>query len=139
VFAGNFCAFGKRTMQLPTEDDFQAKDGIDQRIGGRSCWLSPRPAKNRWLFPCIGVTGGDTITVLNADKQLIRVRISFIGAPDRRQAFGSRAKQAMSEPVFNRGDGAPDPTRSIATGVWLPKSWLTVRTPALSCSNKASA
>src|SRR5262245_2080033 len=50
----------------------------------------------------IGITDGDTIRVLTADKQQIRGRIAFIDAPERGQAFGQRAKQAMSELVFGK-------------------------------------
>ena len=49
---------------------------------------------------CVAVIGGDTIRVLTADQQLLRVRLAFIDAPKRRQAFGIRAKQAMSDLVF---------------------------------------
>jgi micrococcal nuclease len=37
---------------------------------------------------------------LTVDQQLLRVRLAFIDAPERRQAFGTRAKQAMSDLVF---------------------------------------
>lgn len=50
----------------------------------------------------VGVTDGDTVKVLTATNQQIRVRLAFIDAPERGQAFGSRAKQAMSELVFGK-------------------------------------
>jgi hypothetical protein len=50
----------------------------------------------------VGVTDGDTIKVLVADQQLLRVRLAFCDAPEKKQAFGARAKQAMSELVFGR-------------------------------------
>ena len=49
---------------------------------------------------CVAVIDGDTIRVLTVDQQLLRVRLAFIDAPERRQAFGTRAKQAMSDLVF---------------------------------------
>jgi endonuclease YncB( thermonuclease family) len=49
-----------------------------------------------------GIVDGDTINVLIQAKQQIRVRIAFIDAPERGQAFGQRAKQAMSELVFGK-------------------------------------
>jgi endonuclease YncB( thermonuclease family) len=51
---------------------------------------------------CIGVTDGDTIRVLTAANQQIQVRLAFIDAPEEGQAFGQRAKQAMSELVFGK-------------------------------------
>jgi len=50
----------------------------------------------------IGITDGDTIRVLTTANQQIRVRIAFCDAPEKGQAFGQRAKQAMSELVFGK-------------------------------------
>jgi endonuclease YncB( thermonuclease family) len=50
----------------------------------------------------VGVTDGDTLKVLVADQKLLRVRLAFCDAPEKKQAFGSRAKQAMSELVFGK-------------------------------------
>src|SRR5262245_59085812 len=50
----------------------------------------------------IGVVDGDTIRVLSAERQQIRVRIAFIDAPEKGQPFGQRAKAAMSELVFDK-------------------------------------
>jgi micrococcal nuclease len=50
----------------------------------------------------VGVTDGDTIKVLVADQQLLRIRLAFCDAPEKKQAFGARAKQAMSELVFGK-------------------------------------
>ena len=50
----------------------------------------------------VGVTDGDTIKVLTAEKQLLRGRIAFLDTPELGQAFGRRAKQAMSQLVFGK-------------------------------------
>jgi len=50
----------------------------------------------------VGVTDGDTLKVLVADQKLLRVRLAFCDAPEKKQGFGSRAKQAMSELVFGK-------------------------------------
>ena len=55
-----------------------------------------------WYGCCVGVSDGDTIKVLTDAKQQIRVRIAFIDAPEKGQAFGRRAKEAMSELVFGK-------------------------------------
>ena len=51
---------------------------------------------------CVGVTDGDTIRVLTADQQQFRIRLAWIDAPEKSQAFCQRAKQAMSELVFGK-------------------------------------
>jgi len=49
----------------------------------------------------IGVLDGDTVEVL-VDKNPVRVRLEQIDAPERRQAFGTRSRQALSAYVFDR-------------------------------------
>jgi endonuclease YncB( thermonuclease family) len=51
---------------------------------------------------CVGVTDGDTIKVLTTEKQLLRIRVAWIDAPEMGQAFGQRAKQSMSALVFGK-------------------------------------
>jgi endonuclease YncB( thermonuclease family) len=50
----------------------------------------------------VGVSDGDTITVLDAAKQQHKIRLSGIDAPEKAQAFGNVAKQRMSDMVFNK-------------------------------------
>jgi endonuclease YncB( thermonuclease family) len=50
----------------------------------------------------VGVTDGDTVKVLTAEQQLLRVRVAWIDAPESSQAFGQRPKQAMSILVFGK-------------------------------------
>lgn len=50
----------------------------------------------------VGVSDGDTITVLDASKTQHVVRIGGIDAPERKQPFGSAAKEALSSMVFDR-------------------------------------
>ena len=49
-----------------------------------------------------GIVDGDTIDVLIFSRQQIRVCLAFVDAPERGQAFGQRAKRAMSELVFGK-------------------------------------
>lgn len=49
----------------------------------------------------IGVVDGDTIDVL-ADGRPVRVRLAEIDAPERRQAYGTKARQALAELAFRR-------------------------------------
>ena len=38
----------------------------------------------------IGISDGDTIRVLVANNQLLRIRVAFLDAPEMHQAFGQR-------------------------------------------------
>jgi len=49
----------------------------------------------------VGVTDGDTITVLAAEHT-IKVRLAEIDTPERGQPWASRAKQALSDKVFGQ-------------------------------------
>lgn len=50
----------------------------------------------------VGVADGDTLTILMTDKSKVRVRLAAIDAPERKQAFGTRAKQALSTICFGK-------------------------------------
>jgi endonuclease YncB( thermonuclease family) len=50
----------------------------------------------------VGVLDGDTVDLLTANKELVRVRLAGIDAPEKRQPFGNVAKKALSDLVFNR-------------------------------------
>ncbi|WP_137940357.1 thermonuclease family protein [Chitinivorax sp. B] len=50
----------------------------------------------------VGVADGDTITVLDASQIQHKVRFAFIDAPEKNQAWGQRAKQALSDRVFGQ-------------------------------------
>lgn len=49
----------------------------------------------------IGLADGDTITVLR-DRQQVKVRLAQIDAPEKAQAFGNRARQALADMVFRK-------------------------------------
>ncbi len=51
----------------------------------------------------VGVTDGDTITVLDEmDKGNFKIRLDKIDAPEKKQAFGSKAKQFLSSLIFGK-------------------------------------
>lgn len=51
----------------------------------------------------VGVSDGDTITILdNLDKGRFRVRLYGIDAPEKRQAFGNKAKGYLSGLIFGK-------------------------------------
>jgi micrococcal nuclease len=50
----------------------------------------------------VGVSDGDTITVLDDQKRQHKIRLEGIDAPESRQDYGSRAKQSLSDLVFGK-------------------------------------
>lgn len=50
----------------------------------------------------VGVADGDTITVLDADKTQHKIRLSGIDAPEKKQPYGQRSKQSLSDLVFGK-------------------------------------
>jgi len=50
----------------------------------------------------VGVTDGDTVTVLDGSKTQHKIRLAGIDAPEKKQAFGARSKQSLSDLVFDR-------------------------------------
>ena len=50
----------------------------------------------------VAVSDGDTLTLLDASHEKHRVRLSGIDAPERRQAYGERAKQHLAALVFRK-------------------------------------
>lgn len=60
----------------------------------------PNPAEVQGLV--VGVADGDTVTVLDGGQNQHRIRLAYIDAPEKAQPFGQRAKQALSDKVFQR-------------------------------------
>jgi len=50
----------------------------------------------------IAISDGDTLTLLTAEKQQVKVRLGEIDTPESGQPYGARAKQALSDLVFGK-------------------------------------
>ncbi len=50
----------------------------------------------------VGITDGDTITVLDATNRQHKIRLSGIDAPEKKQAFGNISKQTLADLVFSK-------------------------------------
>lgn len=50
----------------------------------------------------VGIADGDTVTVLDANRQQHKIRLAGIDAPEKAQAFGDRSKQSLAALVFNK-------------------------------------
>jgi hypothetical protein len=66
------------------------KDAVAAKIDGR----------------IVGVADGDTVIILDAAKVQHKIRLDRIDVPEKKQAFGEKAKQHLSE-MGNFRDGPP--------------------------------
>jgi endonuclease YncB( thermonuclease family) len=65
--------------------------------------LTPFSAlSNEWTGTVVGISDGDTLTVLNASKRQVKIRMAEIDAPESKQAFGQKSKQSLSDICFKK-------------------------------------
>lgn len=50
----------------------------------------------------VGVADGDTLTVLDSSKGQTKIRLHQIDAPEKKQDFGQRSKQSLSDLVYGK-------------------------------------
>ena len=50
----------------------------------------------------VGVSDGDTVTVLTAEHRQFKIRLSGIDAPEKKQPFGAHAKETLSRQLFGQ-------------------------------------
>jgi endonuclease YncB( thermonuclease family) len=55
-----------------------------------------------WTGTVVGISDGDTLTVLNENKRQIKIRLAEIDAPESKQAFGQKSKQSLSDLCFKK-------------------------------------
>jgi len=63
---------------------------------------APTLAAETVVGKVVSVADGDTLTILAAGNRQIRVRLNAIDAPEKNQAYGQRAKQALSDLCFGK-------------------------------------
>lgn len=56
----------------------------------------------------VGVSDGDTITVLDAQKTQYKIRVAGIDAPEKSQDFGNRSKEHLSDLVYGKTVNLPE-------------------------------
>jgi endonuclease YncB( thermonuclease family) len=49
----------------------------------------------------VGITDGDTLTLLLPEKRQLKIRLAEIDTPERRQPYYQKAKQALADRVFS--------------------------------------
>lgn len=67
-------------------------------LSGLTLWVQGAEIAGR----VVGVSDGDTITVLDNQRVQHKVRLQGIDAPEKKQPFGQRSKEHLSNQVFNR-------------------------------------
>lgn len=80
---------------------------------------SPGPVETP-LGKVVAIADGDTVTVLTSEKKQVKVRLRGIDAPERKQAFGTKARDrlaelAMGKTVAAAGEGRDKYGRTIAS------------------------
>ena len=50
----------------------------------------------------VGVSDGDTVTLLTAENRQFKIRLSGIDAPEKKQPFGAHAKETLARQLFGQ-------------------------------------
>lgn len=50
----------------------------------------------------VGISDGDTLTLLTDQREQVRIRLSDIDTPERHQPYGTRARQVLSDLAFGQ-------------------------------------
>jgi endonuclease YncB( thermonuclease family) len=50
----------------------------------------------------VGVSDGDTVTLLDANQRQYKIRLTGIDAPEKKMPFGQRSKEHLSDLIFNK-------------------------------------
>lgn len=83
---------------LPWTPRLRVRRWVSRWLG---CWgvclLMQSASAEVLLGRVVGVTDGDTVTVLNPDNRPVKVRLAGIDAPERKQAFGQRSKDTLAQ------------------------------------------
>lgn len=64
--------------------------------------LTPPASADTIHGEIVGVSDGDTVTVLDHDNVSTKVRLSGIDAPEKRQPHGEKSRQSLAEMVFGK-------------------------------------
>lgn len=55
-------------------------------------------------YKVVGITDGDTITVIETNNEInkLKVRLAEIDAPEKKQPYGTKSKEILSEKIFDK-------------------------------------
>ncbi|MCO6486496.1 MAG: thermonuclease family protein [Saprospiraceae bacterium] len=89
---------------------------------GSSADLVPQNVKKVWKGKVVSITDGDTFDVLNG-REKTRIRLEGIDCPEKKQPFGQRARQSLSELCFRQSvrveETGRDRNRRVIARVYL--------------------
>ena len=64
---------------------------------------SPDDPKPGYLYgKVVGITDGDTLTLLTPDRRQVKIRLAEIDTPEKNQPYGSKSRQALADLVFQK-------------------------------------
>jgi Micrococcal nuclease (thermonuclease) homologs len=87
---------------LPLRRLHAAGGGAAPVLGGGEAAQDGRDARELITGNVVAVLDGDTITVLDGQRQERRIRLAGIDAPEKAQDFGQASKQRLSDLVFRK-------------------------------------
>src|SRR3954462_7601792 len=64
--------------------------------------VAPSVVAEDYAARVVGISDGDTLTVLRDGRTQVKIRLHGVDAPEVSQPFGSRSKQSASELVFGQ-------------------------------------
>lgn len=50
----------------------------------------------------VGITDGDTVTIVDESRQQYKIRLAGIDAPEKKQPFGKASKKSLSDFIYNK-------------------------------------
>jgi endonuclease YncB( thermonuclease family) len=76
----------------------------------------------------VSIIDGDTIHVLTASKQDVKIRLASIDAPERKQPFSTQSKQALSDKILGKmvevKDHGNDKYGRMIADLYLDSKWI---------------
>lgn len=66
------------------------------------CLLCNLAFAETFIARVVGISDGDTLTVLINEHEQLKVRLAEIDAPEKRQPFGQRSKESLSDMCFQQ-------------------------------------
>jgi len=99
----NLDSRGERFGLGPENSQSEKRNRNDARKNSDSDSSSEIPQNPRIISGrIVGVSDGDTVSLLTEEKENLRIRLATIDSPEKAQDFGARAKDSLSDLVFNK-------------------------------------
>lgn len=65
-------------------------------------FLSPFVQASELHGKVVGITDGDTVTIIDESRQQYKIRLAGIDAPEKKQPFGNASKKSLSNFIYNK-------------------------------------